>query len=200
MVATTQTDICNRAIDQIGGKPITSITSGTPSANACLRAWATALKATLSEHKWPFAKVVETLTLVATYTPLEWVYAYAYPSNCVRLWLVYNEGTSDKTIGEKFTEEYDKINAQRVILTDVETAYGEYTYYVTDPSLFDHIFTQAIIHRLAAEIAVPITGDENKAKNQTILFNGVVGEAKRLAAHGHNPNTNPPNRFADSRA
>ena len=200
MADTTQTDICNGAIDKVAGKIITSIDSGTLSANACKRSWATALKDTLSKYKWPFAKVVEALVEVSNYTPLEWEYAYAFPSKSVRNWLVYNELTVDKTIGEEFTEEYDKTNNQKVIVTNVEDAYVEYSYYVTDVSIFDHAFVKTLEHRLAAEIAMPLTGDIKLAEAQIVLFNGAISEAERLASYGHNPPKNPPNLFVDSRS
>ncbi len=200
MVATTQTDICNMALSHIAMASITSIDASNPRAIECKKAWTIALKDTLSKHKWPFAKVVETLTLLANYTPLDWEYAYAYPSNCVRLWRVYNDATVDKTISDNFTEEYDKVNAQRVIATDVEDAYGEYTYYVTDPAIFDHAFVVAFSHRMAAEIAMALTGNAELATLQISLFNGAISEAARLAREGDKPKLNPPNRFVDSRA
>jgi len=56
---------------------------------------------------------------------------------------------------------YDAINATYipVVVTNLTKAIGIYTANVRDPSLFDGQFVDALITRLAADMAMELTGD-----------------------------------------
>lgn len=201
MAGPTQVSIINLALLHIGQTAIQSTTESTVQAQAAMRAWDFALKETLAGYNWGFAKVVAALALVATYDPVSYEYAYAYPSNCAALWRVYTEETTNRDIGEKFEVMFDPTNNQDVIATDCEDAYGEYTYILTDTTKYSPYFVTALSHRLAAELAMPLNGDAEMAKNQMAIFLNLIKDAQRISSHENNEeNTcNQKSEIVDSR-
>ena len=45
-----------------------------------------------------------------------------------------------------------------MIVTDLSEAYVVYTLKLTDPTLFDPVFEQALVHYLESKLAVPVVG------------------------------------------
>jgi hypothetical protein len=119
----------------------------------------------------------------SSYYSGKWLYAYSYPSNCVALWSVYNEGTINKKKGEQYRVVYDTVNAGKVILTDCSEAMGEYTYDLEDTTLFSADFITAFAYRLAADMAPALTGDDSIANDMLKKFMLAISEAKRISAY-----------------
>jgi len=197
----SQVSIINLALGHIAQKPIQSTTEGSVQSLAALIVWESAIRETLRSHDWAFATIVEPLALIAaaTYTPYGYDYAYMYPSRCVGLWHIYNEYTKDKTVGEDFRELYDKINNINVIVTNCSDAYAEYTYWVSDTTLFDANFITALGYRLAADLAISLVGDQNLAKQMVVLFNNAISEAERMSGYENNTTTKQTSSFLDAR-
>lgn len=184
-------EIINLALSHIAQKPITQTqlnTNSTIQTQAAIREWASALKETLAGYDWGFARVEEALTVIAaaTFEPVNYEYAYVRPTDCVAIWRIFNASTSEKTIGEKFMEIYDKTNALVRICTDASDAYIRYTYYLTTTSLYSPYFTTAFSHRLASALAVPLNGNKEEAKGQIAVFNTMISEAHRHDSYGTN--------------
>lgn len=87
MPAQVQTDIANLAISHCGvSKPIADITTDhSLEAQMCLTWFDTARRMTLVKIPWSFATQQIAPTLVATYPTNEWMYAYQYPANALKL-------------------------------------------------------------------------------------------------------------------
>ena len=185
-MAYSQVGIINLGLSHIGQKAIQSTTEATVQAVAAMRVWEFVLKETLASKQWGFANVITALAEDANYSPLDYSYAYAYPALGVRVWLVYDEETVKKTIGERFRVAYSPTYNAKIIETDVYQAYCEYTYYITDVTKYDPHFVTAISHRLAAELAIPLNGDKELAKEQMEVFNNRTSEAHRFSEHEHN--------------
>jgi len=206
MADTPGLDIINLALNHIAGKPITQTQlndNSVPATQAALRSWAFALKETLRINDWGFARVVEELTVLADADYESEIYEYAYvrPTSCLAIRRIFNSGTSEKTIGEKFSEEHDVTNGLVRIVTDCSDAYIRYTYYVTDTDLYDSSFVNAFSHRLAAEIAMPLNGDREIAKAEITIFNNQISEAQRHASYENNETheANEKANFVDAR-
>lgn len=203
MAGTTQTEICNLALLHIAKKAISIITdTNSPNAIACNRVWTIAVRETLRSNDWTFARVVEELTESATYdpTPYGYIYAYVVPVRCLSIRTIFNEGTKDKNLGEKYERVFDPATNEQLILTNCQDAYIKYTYLVSDITQFDPSFVTALGYRLAAELAKPLTGDDSLTVKMIQLFNNAVSEAQRMASYeGNIPTENRPNLFVDSR-
>jgi len=195
----SQVEIINLALSHIAQKPIVAITEASPSAVAALRVWDLSLRDALRTGAPGFATAVVALALVATYTPLHWTYAYAYPANCLAMLKVYTEGTGDPARGEEFRELYDSVGNVKVIVSNVEDAYGEYVYLISDTTLFDASFVTAMAYRLAANLAIPLVGDKTLAESMDKKFITAASECARLDSYEQNKPAQQKSKFLDAR-
>jgi len=113
----------------------------------------------------------------------QWLYAYAYPSNCLAIKVIYNDQTKDMSVGEEFEKVYDSVNGTNVILTNCVNAYAKYTFDITDTTLFDSSFVRAFAHRLAADMAPNLTGDDAIAESELNKSVIAVSEAQRMDSY-----------------
>lgn len=131
-----------------------------------------------------------------------WLYSYTYPQDCVRLRYIMVAGTSgESTSGvpifgtasgrydayltanppirfvianEPDVSDLDK----KVILTDVAQAMAIYTRRVENTTLWDPLFSQAVVYALATKLAVPLTGDKDLLKNNFELYKTTIASAR----------------------
>ena len=183
------------ALGHIAQAPITATSDASVAAETAARVWDTARKEALRGHDWAFGTVVATLTPSLTFATLtasgtyagDWSYAYDYPGNCLALWKVYSESKADKSISEDFRELYDATNSQKVIVSNTPSALGEYTFDVADPTFYDASFVTVLSYRLAAAMAMPLTGDPNLGITIMKVFTDMMSDAERMSALENNP-------------
>lgn len=198
--AVSQTEICNLALSHIAQRPIETIEdANSVQAVQCKRVWNTALKEALASHDWGFCTVIKPLVLSATYTPLGWLYAYQHPPLAVAIWHVYNEATTDVSVGEEFRQVYDPDRNEQVIVTNCAEAYAEYSSWITDTAQFEPRFVTAFAYRLAAELAIPLVGDPGLAAQMTAGFNAAVNDAERMSSYENYEQPHPHSDILDAR-
>jgi hypothetical protein len=196
---TTKTDIWNLALARVGQKPIASPDERTVQALACARAWDTARKEVLGGRKWTFNTVVEALEVISDQTVVNWDYVYGRPVNALALWSVFTEETEDQERGEDFRELFLPVLSKRIIVTNAADAYVEYAYDTEEISLFDPAVVSALSYRLAADIALPLTGDAKAAQNLIMIFNNAASEAGRINKFSKNVTPTKTSSFEDAR-
>jgi hypothetical protein len=54
----------------------------------------------------------------------------------------------------------------------------KYVYDVTDVSLFDSLFRRALVRRLAADLAYPLTKKRSKEEEMILLYERAISKAK----------------------
>ena len=194
-IIATQVEIINLALGHIAQAPISATSEASIAAETAARVWDTARKEALSGHDWAFGTVVATLTPSSNFATLtasgtyagDWSYAYTYPGNCLALWKVYNESKANKSISDDFRVLHDATNSQKVIVSNTPSALGEYTFDLADPTFYDARFVSVLSYRLAAAMAMPLTGDPNLGITMMKIFNDMMGEAERMSALENNP-------------
>lgn len=205
------TEICNRALSLIGTRSqIQSLTEASKEARECSLWYDTLRRQALRAVHWGFARAQTNLSLLGQLdqntSPWPWSFKYTYPASCcaVRYLLPptppQNAGvvvTPRGTLSMPFNwnqaspvnrfiiaNDLDQYNQQRrVVLSNVCEAQVVYTIDVTDTSLMDDLFQDAITHMLAARIVMQLTG-------KTSMINTWVGAAlgaidKARAADGN---------------
>lgn len=155
--------IWNMALARLASsQQVSSETEVSSVANWC-RLWHDhCLDAVLRDFDWPFAARRVVLASVGS-PPTNWSYAYAYPSDCVKLRSLVVPGARQPYPEERYTYEIASNATTRVILTDIEQAEAIYTARITDPTLYDSTFVSALAANLASELAMPIKGKEDVA-------------------------------------
>lgn len=92
----TPTSVCNLALSEVGSRvSITSLTQGTPAANAANLFYTPKTQMLLRGANWDFARKQELLTLNKAVIidgeasddppPQPWLYEYLYPSDCLKM-------------------------------------------------------------------------------------------------------------------
>ena len=177
----SQIDICNLALNHLGMKGITSLTENNPSAIALNNYYNPCRDDTLSDYNWPFANVKAALVSVSDdVLELEWDYIYVYPTQALAIWNVYDESTVDNKWEQEFETSFQVTENRRVICSNLETAYVEYTRRLTDTSIYSPRFVMVFSYKLAASMAHTLTGDVDMGIKLLDIYNMYLGEAKRL--------------------
>lgn len=175
-------DICNIALSRAGAGSIESLTEKTREARACKLHLDLARDSALRDHDWEFARKQASLALL-TETVEGWSYVYAYPADCIAAREIFNSAKVGEEDRVPFEVGMSSTGNTRVILTNQASAALIYTSKVTNPVLFDPIFSDALAWRLAAELAVPLRGETSlqQAFMRTAL--GVINSAKAVGAN-----------------
>lgn len=170
-MAESNTELANLAISHLGiGGEIADLAEegdNSEEANACRRFYDVALKATLRDFDWIFARKVAELTEIEDDDDdidiaSEWAYVYRYPTDAVCLRRISSGARNDSRQSRiEFSETYDATYG-RVILTDQESAVMIYTMYQSNPLYYPADFELAFTLRLAYLIAPRLAGKESR--------------------------------------
>ena len=156
-------EIVNLALSRLGESPIASLEEQSPAAVAAKQQYDPARRAALRSYNWIFSLRRKVLTRLAV--PVDGIYKYTYqlPADCLRP--VRLIGESDRVPPDEGGATGFEPIGNRQICCDEERAYLEYVADITDPTLFDDLFVESLSYRLAAGLAMPITGDQNQWQN-----------------------------------
>jgi hypothetical protein len=194
-----QLTIINKALGHISVAPIASISESSPAAQLANLIWDSCRKEVLRGNPWSFAQVIETLSTVNyTIATQDWTYAYGYPSECVLVSAVY---WSARDKYQKFRVIYDTSSTQNLILSNTVDAVAEYTYDITDTTIYDSAFVNAFSYHLAANMAKPLTGDIQLAGEMMKVYNAFISDAQRLSSYESDvPNNSERSSFVEVRS
>jgi hypothetical protein len=148
----TPTDIANMALSRMGEPAISDISENSPRAIACRTHYEIVRDSLLRSHPWNFA--VGRAQLSATDDPaFGWEFAYVLPADFLRL-STLNGKQADKCVTDYTLE-------SGAILTNSSEAKVTYVRRITDPTLFDPIFTEVLVFRLASAVAMAINKESS---------------------------------------
>ena len=165
----TKTGICNIALRSLGAARITDISNTNEQARILNDIYTDMLKEVLAAHPWNFAKKRDELTKLDAAPEFGYDYAYQLPGDCMRVVKM----ADDDSI---FEIESDQL------FTDESTAKIEYIAYITDTTKYSPGFVAVFAARLAAEIALPITDSNTKAKTMFEIYEKKLALAKSADA------------------
>jgi hypothetical protein len=170
----TAVSIVNDALFHLGQHEIQSLTEETVEASQANRVYDTCRRKALSGGTWRFASKVASLAEIASPTVYGYSYAYTKPSDCLRPLVLMPDTDPPRT--------YEVVGTE--IWTDESPAVLRYTYDITDPSLFDPLFCDALSWLLAAYLAMPLTGDVAKQQAASQQYLIAMATAKAVSASG----------------
>ena len=190
-----QTQICNLALYHIGENQIGDISDPVPEALACQQYWIPCRDDLFNEHEWGFAQSQIPLVLLPApsgYSLLAgWAYAYAYPVQVGGVWAVYNPLHYKKKEEIEFDKYYIQSTGMLALGSNEPNAICDATSIVVDPTIWDSKFALAFSYRLAASLAIALTGDEAVAQAQMALCLAMTNESKRI---GYNEKKKKPHQ------
>lgn len=179
-MATTDVSLCNRALMKLGITAyITALTDTTVEAETFNRLFAEVRDAFLSASPWPFA-TKRTTTLSQTTERDGWEFAYLLPTDCLQPRSIHmqDSGRVVAAAGLRLAFSIEQGTTQNVLLCDVEEPLLIYTVRATAYDLYHPIAKEALMYRLAAEAALPLTGkrelEADMQQRAAIAFNEAV--------------------------
>lgn len=165
----SQVDIINLALLRLGCDMIAALypTEASKEARFGTFFFEPAKKAVLRSFPWSCATVVDDLTLLVD-APADYDYAYQLPTDYLRAIKLVPEA-------DNYTFE---IRNDGVLVTDVPDAVLKYVKDVSDTTQFDDQFVEALSYRLAADMALPVTGNAGLLQAMVQMFNAAVIRAR----------------------
>jgi hypothetical protein len=193
----SEVDIANLALARLGD--VASVASisppeGSAQAEHCAKFYPIARDSMFELHDWKFICRRATLAVLDT-DSFNWAYAYALPSNFIRILAVLPATGSVDDHGVDYEIE-NKADGTGMILTNLAEATVHYSVRVTDTTKFSPLFVDALGWLLASHLAGPvIKGDAGtaEAKRCMTMFQAIFQQAIFSDAnqHQHKPDHTP---------
>lgn len=191
--------ICNSALRLIKANVINSLKEASDQARACAEVYDGARRALLREFVWNFARSMTVLSLSAGWKgDALWRYAYVLPEACLYAVRVFSAArlARDAAPGSGFANDerfelglLEEVRNEglkssvRVVFTDAEQACLEYVSDVTETKLFDPMFAETLVYKLASQLAVPLSGSPEAGQYYARLAETSLAKARLACAN-----------------
>jgi len=186
-------DICNSGLNLLGASTISALTDDSKNARLCNQRYEPVRNRVFRGHAWNCLHKRVQLAQNSTAPIIEYSYAYALPSDCLRVLKIHN-GTTDSIAAA-----LDYKLEGRNIVTDEGTVYLIYIALDTDPNNYDTYLQESISHQLAADIAYAVTNNATLAKNYMERADERLREARFVDATENSLGTIESSEFTDAR-
>jgi len=147
--------ICNLALSNIGKNNIADLNEASAEARACRQFYEQTRDVLLSVYPWRFAGRMQSLAQVANDLAGEWSYAYARPTDCLKIRWVQPE----RRLMEGGAPHHPYDARAQAIYCDLSPAFLHFTTKDVDVTQFTPLFIEALSSHLAVRLAIPLTRD-----------------------------------------
>ena len=186
-------NMCNSALNLLGASTIAALTDDTKNAKLCNQRYEPVRNRVFRSHAWNCLHKRVQLAQNSTAPVVEYSYAYALPSDCLRVLKIHN-GTTDS-----IASALDYKLEGRNIVSDEGTIYLIYIALDTDPNNYDTYLRESISHQLAADLCYAITNNATLAKNYMARADERLREARFVDSSENSLGTIESSEFTDAR-
>ena len=186
-------DIANSALNLLGASTISAFTDDSKNARLVNQRYEPVRNRVFRSHAWNCLHKRVQLAQNSTAPVVEYSYAYALPSDCLRVLKVHN-GTTDS-----IASAIDYKLEGRNIVTDEGTIYLIYIALDTDPNNYDTYLQESISHQLAADLAYAVTNNATLADKYMVRADERLREARFVDATENSLGTIESSEFTDAR-
>jgi hypothetical protein len=154
---TSKVQIAKMALQHIGDRyDITSLDEASTEAEQVNLMYDATRDKLLRMHPWTFSTKFTTPAPLVVAVPSRWDYAFAYPSDCLKVVEITQPlGPGHPPV--KFRT--GTIATTKVVMCDLDEPEIQYIFKNDDPVTYDPSFVMAFSYMLAAYVAIPLTGD-----------------------------------------
>lgn len=184
------------ALARIGAAQIERLDEDSVPASACNQFYDACRRTVLRSYPWSFATRRVKLALLQD-KPFDYEYAYRYPANALYIRKLYSIDKGWLLKDVKYQIVGDENG--KSILTNLDLAGCEYTADIKDTSSFDSEFCDALAWKLAAEIAVRVTGNMQINNYCSQAYDHFISQAKADNTNEQNPDRIHVNELTMSR-
>lgn len=170
----SEVEICNRALQKLGAKRITSLTEDSVNARSCNVAYNVVRDAELRAHPWSFAVRRAELAADVTAPLFGKQNAFPLPSDFLRL-LPPDPELNLNNIDWQ-------IEGRSILTNDSAPLQIRYVAKITDPNTMDPTFREALSARLAWELCEELTQSNQKKGDARTDYTLAIREARRCGA------------------
>jgi hypothetical protein len=156
-MAKSVVSICNQALGRIGiSKFIDDYDEASTEARVLRIFFEGARDRVLQAMPWGFAKRTRELQDIGS-PPAGWLFRYRYPNDCLKARKVLESGSTQEGVGSDFCIVEDEASGGKAICSNIYPASLIYTARITNPSLFNQAFIDALAWSLASDISAPLS-------------------------------------------
>ena len=186
-------DIANSALNLLGASTISAFTDDSKNARLVNQRYEPVRNRVFRSHAWNCLHKRVQLAQNSTAPVIEYTYAYALPSDCLRVLKVHN-GTTDS-----IASNLDYKLEGRNIVTNEGTVFIIYIAIDTDPNNYDTYLQESISHQLAADLAYAVTNNATLADKYMVRADERLREARFIDATENSLGTIESSEFTDAR-
>ena len=186
-------DIANNALNILGASTISSLTEDSKNGRICNQRFENVRNRIFRSHPWNCLIKRVQLAQNSTAPVIEYTYAYALPSDFLRVLKIHN-GTTDSVASDM---PY-KVEGKNII-TDEATVYLVYVSKDTDPNNYDSYLYEVLAYQLAADMAYGITNNATLAKNLLADADEKLRESRFVDAVENSTDTVEATEFTNAR-
>lgn len=199
------TDICNLALSYLGKGPIDSIDDTDTNAVTCKIHYDHKRQMLLKDYPWGFAERTEKLAELDSTLTTEvqgWNHVYSYPDKCLSIKRVFTKDEASERLDTVTPNKYkvallnDNI---KVICTNVERAYCDYTYDEQTANIFPPEFCDALAHFLASAMSQALCGSAKFMNTEYQLGQVLARKATYNAGMEQEKKPGLPEKYFDAR-
>ncbi|MEG1825115.1 MAG: hypothetical protein RRY12_10775 [Cloacibacillus sp.] len=182
---TSDINICNMALGNIGAEPIISFEDESQTARICKMHYEHVIDYLLAGHPWGFNRRLIALIESSETKAAGWNYLYVYPVEALNINRIFSAKSSSErsdfiiTLGEK----------RRIAcnLPPDGSVYAECRVAVEDVSLWPPQFVEVVVWLLASRLALSLARSSEVAQSCVAMYQQALGEACALCANeSHN--------------
>lgn len=167
---TTEVSICNQGLGWLGANLITSLDDESREAQLCKANYQYLRDAVLEAGNWTFATQWFDLAKLNNPPLSEYANSFEIPSEVLRVMfcgLDRRHPTTWQREGNAIVTNDSRCRIQAIRRID-------------DPARFSTLFAQALAHRIAADLAIPLTNSRSLAETHTALYIAKMKEAESM--------------------
>lgn len=176
--------VANRALLKLGASSITSLDDANKQSRAIKLCFDDALASELAQNRWAFAIKRASLPALVEAPAFGFDLQYELPADFLRLDLIESLPPSVGIDGPINSETVDFAIEGRRILTNAPAPLNiRYGALITDPNLWDSLFREVLVCRLAAEICEDIT--QSSGKRELLAwkeYQRALAQARKVSA------------------
>lgn len=179
----SQIEIANRALTKLGVARIISLQDDNEQARALNSMISLVTDSELRSNTWNFSVKRASLAALVTTPAFDYAREFQLPSDCLKL-LWCGDVYPGPNLGDyRNAPDAEYVIEGRKILTNLGAPLKlRYVAQVTDPTLFDALFAEALACKLAVECAESLTGSSTSRQLAWQEYDKAIRKAKRADA------------------
>jgi len=186
-MASTDTDICNMALQYIGDgvNLISSLDEDSEEGKTCKFWFDRRRDILLRTWPWDVASGYVTLALVEEKPNPDWQFSYRYPSDCLFAERLLKGGDSTRWPESSPRVPYalGQDDQGNLIFTDQSPACLKYTKRLTNTAFWDEMFNDALAWSIASVIALPLGRAVSFMTNARLMYLDSLTDAESVMAN-----------------